>query len=139
MGREFLPGADLFDLADIAGATTRLEWIVAKEQFSQSTLIRRFVRDGRLIGLMGLYPVSLDLAEGWFDIKPEAAPDMVWLCRQIRLTLTGAPYPAIVTVVRTQAGARIVSACGFAFHERLEAGDLYVRSGERNFRRGAEG
>lgn len=134
MAREFLAGADLFDLAEICGARTRLEWIVAKEQLGQSTLVRRFVKDGRLMGLMGLYPVSLTLAEGWFDIRPEAAPDMVWLCRRIRLTLTGTPYPAIVTVVRTQAGARIVSACGFAFHERVDAGDIYVRSDQLDFR-----
>lgn len=128
--REFLIGADVVDVADMLGVTTRFAWIVSRMQLEQSTMVRRFVRDGRLLGLFGLYPVSMDLGECWFDVKPEAAPDMLWIARQVRLTLTGTPYPALVTVVRTQAGARIARACGFDFFERTELGDVY----ERNFR-----
>ena len=138
--REFLPGADVFDLAEMAGAGTLHEWIVAREQLAQSSMVRRFLRDGRLLGLMGIYPVSRELGECWFDIKREAAPDMLWVARQVRLTLTGTPYPALVTVVRTPAGAKIARACGFGFFQTTSLGDVYGQGIERNFRFGrAEG
>ena len=129
MTRAFSAGSDLYDLAEMLGQTTMLEWVVAKSQQAASDTFT-FHRDGRLLGLFGIHPVSPGLGEVWFDIKPEAAPDMVYLARQFRLTLTASRYPAFVTVVRTDAGARIARACGFRLFERQAAGDIYERSGE---------
>lgn len=121
--------ATIVDLAELCGATSRLEWAVAREMHAGGDTWTLW-HDGALLGMFGIYPVDAarTLGECWFNILPQAAPHMLFLVRQIRLTLMAGSYPAYVTVVYTAAGARIASACGFSLREKREFGDLYEQS-----------
>ncbi|MDQ1185942.1 hypothetical protein [Agrobacterium larrymoorei] len=122
--------ATLFDVAELCGATTRIHWAVAREMWrTGETFAMR--DDDKLLGVFGLYPIE-EGAEAWFDIRPEGAPFMLRLIRDIRLTLASRSYPEIVVICHTEAGRRIAAASGF---QLFSEGDLtygrYVRRGQQ--------
>jgi hypothetical protein len=115
--------ATLFDMAEMCGISSRIQWAVAREAWrSGETFALR--DDDRLLGVFGLYPIEHG-AEAWFDIRPEAAPFMLRLIRDIRLTLASRSYPEIVVICHTNAGRRIAAASGFELFS--EGGLTYGR------------
>jgi hypothetical protein len=116
--------ATVFDMAELGGATTQVHWAVAREMWSGGeTFAMR--RGDRLLGLFGLYPCG-DGAEAWFNIAPAGADHMLWLIRQIRLTLASRSYPEIAVICTTAAGCRIAVACGFQFVKICDLGEIWT-------------
>ncbi|CDI08691.1 protein of unknown function [Agrobacterium pusense] len=107
--------ATLFDMAELSGANTLVGWAVAREMWSGGETFAMRYGD-ELVGLFGLYPTETG-AEAWFNIKEKAAPHMLRLIRDIRLTLASRSYPEIVVICTTDAGRRIAIASGFHLFE----------------------
>lgn len=124
--------ADIFDVADLSGAISQIEWAIAKQMwvYGETFVLKN---DGKPIGLCGLYPNETG-AEAWFCVGPETAEIMLPLVRRIRLTLDAAPYPAITAFCATEAGQRIAALCGFRFVRHIGNVQMWCRD-ESTFRR----
>ncbi|RUW39140.1 hypothetical protein EN739_31615 [Mesorhizobium sp. M2A.F.Ca.ET.017.03.2.1] len=116
--------ATLFEMAELSGASSRLMWAVAREMWAKGSTFA--IRDGdELVGLAGIYPMTPDCGEAWFNIRPTAARHMLAICRAIKLTLRSSGYREIVAVVGTDAGRRIAAAAGLTFFEATEMGEVW--------------
>jgi hypothetical protein len=120
--------ASIFDMAELIGATTRLQWAAAREMHANGRTWA--VRDpqGRLILLAGLYPVDGDppAAEAWFNIAPGAGVHLLGILRVVKLTIGASQYGDIVTVCRSEAGKRIARAVGFSFYAHSTLGEVWT-------------
>jgi hypothetical protein len=110
----------LYDIAEIAGSCHLVEWLALKEMWRGGDTLSLYCGD-ELLGVFGVYLTEIG-SEAWFNIRPQAAPHMRFLVRQIRLTLDARQYPDLVTVCRSENGKRIAALCGFHFGEK--SGDL---------------
>jgi hypothetical protein len=120
---EIASPATIFDMAEMGGARSQLHWAVVKEMWSGgSTWSLR--HDGNLVGLFGLYPIEGG-AEAWFNLRPDLGRSMLFVIRQIRLTLVSISYPEIVVLCTSAAGSRIAAASGFQFVEHTDRGELW--------------
>lgn len=117
--------ASIFDMADMSGAATQINWAIAKQMWAhgESYVLRQ---SGEAIGLFGLYPND-GWAEAWFCVRPKCSEHMLFIVRNIRLTLDAAPYPSIVTFCATDAGKRIARLSGFRFVEHWNNTELWTR------------
>lgn len=116
--------ADIFDLADLAGARTVIHWAVVKEMHASGQSF--VVSAGEIIlGLFGVYDLGEGAGEAWFNVRRDAAAHMLALIRSVRLTLPGLGYREIVTICATRQGARIAAACGFTPAGNCELGDIW--------------
>ncbi|MFK0330899.1 hypothetical protein ACIQUB_07225 [Rhizobium sp. NPDC090275] len=110
-------------MAELGGARTSLHWAIVREMWAEGeTFALRL--DGRLVGLFGFYPLEGG-AEAWFNVRPELAEHMLFVIRQIRLTLVTRSYPEIVVLCTSEAGRRIAALAGFRFVEKLERGEIW--------------
>jgi hypothetical protein len=112
----------LYDIAEIAGSCHLVEWLALKEMWRGGDTLSLYCGD-ELLGVFGVYLTEIG-SEAWFNIRPQAAPHMRFLVRQIRLTLDARQYPDLVTVCRSENGKRIAALCGFHFGET--AGNLEI-------------
>ncbi|NUR12349.1 MAG: hypothetical protein HOQ20_10980 [Bradyrhizobium sp.] len=116
--------ATLFEMAELSGAHSRLMWAVAREMWAKGSTFA--IHDGdELVGLAGIYPVTPDCGEAWFNVRPETARHMLAICRTIKLTLRSSGYREIVAVCTSDAGKRIAAAAGMQFFERTEMGEVW--------------
>ncbi|MFN7125282.1 MAG: hypothetical protein ACK4M8_05325 [Allorhizobium sp.] len=115
--------ASLLDMADIHGRMTPLMWDICREMWREGRTWSLTI-DGELAGVFGMYPVEGG-AEAWFNVRPIAARNMLFVCRQIRLTLDALDYPEIVVFCETEAGRRIAALSGFHFATHLEQREIW--------------
>lgn len=118
--------ANLFDMAELCGARSRMQWAVAREMWAggKAWAARN---DGKLIAMAGFYPMEGQdgVAEAWFNVAPDAAGHMLEITRAIKLTIRSSGYREIVTIVRTEAGQRIAKAVGLQFFGSSELGEVW--------------
>lgn len=118
--------ANLFDMAELCGARSRMQWAVAREMWAGGNVWAAHC-DGKAVAIAGLYPIEgrEDAAEAWFDVAPAAAHHMLEICRAMKLTIQASGYREIVTIVRTDAGQRIAKAVGLQFFGSSELGEVW--------------
>ncbi|TRL39836.1 hypothetical protein FNA46_07835 [Rhizobium straminoryzae] len=115
--------ATLLDIADIHGCMSPLVWDICREMRRNGRTWSLRI-DGDLIGVFGTYGDEKG-AEAWFAVRPAASRHMLFLCRQIRLTLASLDYPEIVVFCETEAGRRIAALCGFQFAAHFEQREIW--------------
>lgn len=115
--------ATLLDMADMFGPMSPLMWDVCREMYRTGRTWSLSI-DGDLAGIFGVYPVDKG-AEAWFNVRPTTARHMLFICRQIRLTLDALDYPEIVVFCETEAGRRIAALSGFSFATHLEQREIW--------------
>lgn len=116
-----LRAADIFDMAELCGASTVFEWRVAREMLARGLCWAAEDESGVLVALGGLYPRDDGSHELWFAPGAPASRHMLALARLTRLTLCAGSYGEIVTVCRTRAGKRLARAIGFQFMRCCDA------------------
>jgi hypothetical protein len=129
--------ASLLDMADIHGRMTPLLWDICREMWREGRTWSLTI-DGELAGVFGVYPVEGG-AEAWFNVRSNIARNMLFVCRQIRLTLDALDYPEIVVFCETEAGRRIAALSGFHFATHLEQREIWRYGKAIRGRRVSEG
>lgn len=115
--------ATLLDMAEMLGPMSPLMWDVCREMYRNGRTWSLSI-DGELAGIFGVYPVEGG-AEAWFNVRPSTARHMLFVCRQIRLTLDALDYPEIVVFCETEAGRRIAALSGFQFATLFEQREVW--------------
>ena len=108
--------APLFDMAAHADARRFEGWVILREMFIGGHSFAA-VLDGVVIALCGVYRLADGNGEFWFWCKSDlAARHIAAFIRFGRLTLPALPYPAILFVNPSAAGARMGLMLGFSGH-----------------------
>ncbi len=135
--------ATIFELADLAGAMSRVHWSIAKSLARKSSTYA-FRADGELIALAGLSPMAIEggglVTELWFCPGPHAGPHVAGITRLAKLTLAKSPYRGIYTICRSEAGKRFARVLGFLPAGSSELGEIWAYGGhaDREIRKGRD-
>ncbi|EFO29131.1 putative thymidylate synthase [Roseibium sp. TrichSKD4] len=123
--------ATLLDMAELGGGKTRVHWAILREM-RDGGKTWAFRNEGELIGIAGLYPITGDAWEAWFNLKPEMGGHLDQMFRAIRLTLQSGDYPEIIVICTSRAGKIMARRMGFSFAETCDAGEIWkwVKSSE---------
>jgi hypothetical protein len=133
--------ATIFELADLAGAMTRLHWSIAKG-LARSSHSYAFHAGDELVALAGLLPEQLPggglVTELWFCPGPKAGRHMLGIVQASKLTLARSPYRGIYTICRSEPGKRLARLLGFSPAGSSELGEIWAYGGPSD-RQGRQG
>lgn len=117
--------ATLLDMAELGGATTRLNWAILREMWRGGETWA--FQDGEdLVGIAGIYPIAEGVGEAWFNLTPAIGQRLDDLFQAIRLTLQSTAYREIVVICTTRAGKVMARRVGLTFSERCELGEIWT-------------
>lgn len=116
--------ASLVDMAELGRAQTRVHWDILREMWRNGETWAMWQGED-LVGLAGVYPISDNVVEAWFNLTPAVGDYLTDLFRAMRLTLQTRRYPEIVVVCSTRAGKVMARRMGFSFVENCELGEIW--------------
>jgi hypothetical protein len=120
-----IEAASLVDMAELGGAQTRVHWAILREMWSRGDAWSLW--DGEdLVGLAGVYPVTCDAWEAWFNLTPSIGNHLPELLKAMRLTLQSGAYREIATVCGTRAGKVMARRMGLSFAGVCEHGEIWT-------------